>query len=116
MLDYIVEKIMEQGESIYRSFTRKEITRSNLVETYTIIESESTKEYVQNFLKERARIAKLNRYGIAIYISNASNETNQSEIGKVQLCRMGKCIDEAQLITKDNENDKEKIIYWKFKK
>lgn len=114
LLDSVTESILEWMEHLYRSIVRNYSKCSNLTETYTIRDSVSRSTYVQNFIKERARIIGMNHYRIAINIEHEYKCKYPNEIGKVTLHRKNRVIDEARLVTKENENEERKLIYWKF--
>lgn len=116
VIDCISEKIMEWIEN-FRNLAGKQRDRySNLTEVYTIRGDVSELGYVQDFLKERSRVIRLNRYRMSIRTDNFYEETVPGEIGKVTLYSGEKYIDEAKLVTKTGEDAANRLIYWKFNK
>ena len=112
LLDSVTESILEWMEHLYRSIVRNYSKSSNLTETYTIRDSVSRSTYVQNFIKERARIIGMNHYRIAINIEHEYKCKYPNEIGKVTLHRKNRVIDEARLVTKENENEEMEIVLY----
>jgi hypothetical protein len=56
----------------------------------------------------------MSHYRIAINIEHEYKCKYPNEIGKVALHRKNRVIDEARLVTKENENGERKLIYWKY--
>ena len=115
-IDAVIEKIMEWYDYLYSICRERKYEQCNLTEVYTIRGSVAENDFVQNFIKERSRIIGRSRYKISIEIDNNYKETEPEEIGKVSLYCKEKHIDEARLITKPEENEKNRLIYWKFNK
>lgn len=116
VIDCITEKIMEWIETIRNLAGKQRDEYSNLTEVYTIKGDVSESSYIQNFLKERFRIIRQNRYRMSVRIDNFYNESMPGEIGKVTLYCKERYVDEAILVTKAEENSENRLIYWKFKK
>ena len=107
---------MEWIETIRNLAGKQRDEYSNLTEVYTIRGDVSESSYVQNFLKERSRTIRQNRYRMSVRIDDFYNESMPGEIGKVTLYCKERYVDEALLITKAEENSENRLIYWKFKK
>ena len=109
----IVEKCMEWIFHLYYCFTIKDVWTSNLSEHYCIYKEYIGKEYIKNFLDERERIAKRNRYKMSIEIM--CREGEPSVVGKVTLCRKSKAIQQATLKVR-NTGGNDGIVFWSFGK
>lgn len=110
--EMIVEKIMEFIEFVRFEVGRSDKYQSSLVEIYKIKNSHLNKDYVQTFLKARQKNVLPDMYKIEIITDYTPGD--ECIIGEVLLMRKSKLIDKAQLITKSNVPDSEKLIYWKF--
>lgn len=107
-----VEKIMEFVEFIKFEVGRSSEHQSNLVEIYKIKHNHLKKDFVQTFLKARQKNVVPDRYRIEIIADYTPGEENI--IGEVLLMRKNKLIEKAQLITKSDVPESEKLIYWEF--
>jgi hypothetical protein len=107
-----VEKIMEFVEFIKFEVGRSSEYQSNLVEIYKIKHNHLEKDFVQTFLKARQKNVVTDRYRIEIIADYTPGEENI--IGEVLLMRKNKLIEKAQLITKSDVPESEKLIYWEF--
>lgn len=110
--EVVAEKIMEWIEFLHYKVKRRKEYSSNLVEVYTIKKECMLQEFVSEFLRARSRVIEGNRY--RMIVNTCEGNGNEEEIGKVSLYRKKNLIQEARLITKPRETDKEKLIYWKF--
>ena len=110
--EMFVEKIMEFTEFLKFEIGRTDEYKSNLVEIYKIKTEYLKKDFVQEFLKERQKAVAPNRYKIEIKADDTENKDDV--VGKVELMRRKKLIEKAELITKPNLPDGEKLIYWRF--
>lgn len=115
-IDSIVERVMEWSNYLCSVFKRQKYEYSNLSEVYTIKSTVAEEKYVQNFIKERSRIIGMNRYRMSIKIDNNYKESQPGEIGKVTLYCKERYIDEAILVIKPEEQENNRLIYWKFNK
>ena len=106
--DYVAEKIMEWVEYLLYVFRRKREWTSNLTESYEIYCKYIDKDFVREFLNEREKILKLNRYKMVT--KAIPGEGKDGCIGKVILHRKKRVISQAILKTKKND----KLIYWAF--
>lgn len=106
------EKIMEFSEFLKFEIVQGRECKSNLVEIYKIKERFLNEEFVQSFLKERQKAIGPGRYKIEIRTDYTPGDKNI--IGEVMLMRKNKLIEKAQLVTKAEVPDSEKLIYWKF--
>lgn len=107
-----VEKIMEFVEFMKFEIGRKNEYRSNLVEIYRIKEIYLKSDFVLEFLKQRQKAVGPDRYKIKI--ENGYTGGDENVIGEVVLMRKNKLIEKAQLLTKANLPDNEKLVYWRF--
>ena len=107
-----VEKIMEFVEFMKFEIGRKNEYRSNLVEIYRIKEIYLKSDFVLEFLKQRQKAVGPDRYKIKI--ENGYTDGDENVIGEVVLMRKNKLIEKAQLLTKANLPDSEKLVYWRF--
>lgn len=107
-----VEKIMEFVEFMKFEIGRKNEYRSNLVEIYRIKEIYLKSDFVLEFLKQRQKAVGPDRYKIKI--ENGYTGGDENVIGEVVLMRKNKLIEKAQLLTKANLPDSEKLVYWRF--
>ncbi len=107
-----VEKIMEFVEFMKFEIGRKNEYRSNLVEIYRIKERYLKSDFVLEFLKQRQKAVGPDRYKIKI--ENGYTGGDENVIGEVVLMRKNKLIEKAQLLTKANLPDSEKLVYWRF--
>ena len=107
-----VEKIMEFVEFMKFEIGRKNEYRSNLVEIYRIKEIYLKSDFVLEFLKQRQKAVGPDRYKIKI--ENGYTGGDENVIGEVVLIRKNKLIEKAQLLTKANLPDSEKLVYWRF--
>lgn len=110
--EMLVEKIMELTEFLKFKFRRDDGYKSNLVEIYRIKSRYLNKDFVQDFLKERQKSIGPDRYKIKISEDRTPDKDNI--IGEVLLMRKNELIEKAQLLTKTDVADSEKLIYWKF--
>ena len=112
----VVEKIMEWYHYLYHIATGGSVAKSHLTEEYIIAEKYSNKQFVRDFLNERAHNIMLNRYKMEIRSTNEqlSSKEGTIAIGKVRLRRKHTLIEEATLVIKRGE--KNNIIYWEFNK
>lgn len=116
VLETVAEKVMEWTNFLYSLTKIRGARQRSLVEVYTIKEQNIECGYIQKFLKERSRIIRLSSYSMSIVIDSNYKESTPGEIGKVTLYSNGKYIDEAKLLIKENDNNENRIIYWKFDK
>ena len=110
--EMFVEKIMEFTEFLKFEIGRTDEYKSNLVEIYRIKKEYLKKDFVQEFLKERQKAVAPDRYRIEIKADYIPSENEV--VGEVMLMRKNKLIEKAELITKPNLPDGEKLIYWRF--
>lgn len=110
--DMLVEKIMEFADYMKYAIRRSDEYKSNLVEIYRIKEKYLNNDFVQNFLKERQRNIAPDRYRIEVRADHVPGD--EEIVGEVMLMRKDRLIERAQLITKPNIPDSEKLVYWKF--
>jgi hypothetical protein len=92
-------------------FRRRKEYRSTLIEEYSIEKRFMKEDYVIEFLKEREKAIRQNRYSMRIK-EEENSFGDGNVIGRVTLLRNKERIDEAKLITK--EGDSSNIIYWSF--
>lgn len=110
--DYIVEKLLEWREFLYYSFIKRKEWTSNLTESYNICKKQRHKQHVEDFLYERERALKLNRYRMEI--NEIEQESDEDIIGYVVLHRKKRVISTATLKTKKSDSENCKLIYWSF--
>ena len=108
----IAEKCMEVIEQLRFWLMFREGYTSNLVEKYTIKQEYMNEDFVKIFLKEREKIISGNRYRMAVIEDKVSE--GKEVIGHVELYSGRKFIDRATLVTKPGNNEKTRLIYWKF--
>lgn len=105
------EKCLEWSEYLYNKVRHRDKYHSNLREVYSIKSNYIDEEFVKEFLGEREKIIRLNRYRMEIKEDKeADNEI--CTIGTVNLYRKKKFIHKATLVIKPKE--KTRLIYWKF--
>jgi hypothetical protein len=109
--DILAEKCMEWRDCILSLFRRRKEYRSTLIEEYSIEKRFMKEDYVIEFLKEREKAIRQNRYSMRIK-EEENSYGDGNVIGRVTLRRNKERIDEAKLITK--EGDSNNIIYWSF--
>ena len=112
LCDCIAEKCLEWAEHLLHIFRHKREWTSNLTESYQIYDKYKDEDFVKEFLGERSRILKLNRYRMEI--KRLPHEGGKNEIGKVLLLRKGKLISQATLKTKSGDTAGSGLIYWSF--
>ena len=110
--EVVIEKIMEFKEFLKYEFRRSKGYKSNLVEIYRIKERYINDDFVTQFLNERQKNIGPDRYRIEIIIDKTQGE--EETVGEVMLMRKKRLIEKAELITKPNVPNSEKLIYWKF--
>ena len=115
LYEYIAEKIMEWFESLFYAFRRNKEWTSHLTESYQIYDRYHKEPFVENFLAERAKILKLNRYKMEIKKIPEEAE-DENTVGRVVLLRKRKIISQATLKTKNSDTESNKLIYWTFDK
>lgn len=113
LCDIIVEKLLEMGEYIFYSFRRKRKWTSHLIESYRIYDKFIEEEFVKNFLSERRKALRLNKYKMEIKVL-PHDEKEEESIGKVLLMRHKKLISTATLKIKKSDKADNKLIYWSF--
>lgn len=106
------ENLLEWKEFIRNTFFRRKNGESNLVEVYSIKAEIFNEEYIKDFIKEREKLANINKYKIKTDCTFAS--ANSNEIGKVTLYCRERYIDHAILTKGPLTGDKSRIIYWNF--
>lgn len=109
--EVLQEKILEWAEHLKYKLKWKRNYSSNLIEVYYIDKRFMNEDFVQEFLKQREKIIKGNRYQMNIIESSFNNEKNV--IGEVKLFRKKTFIHKASLVIKDGET-KNRLIYWNF--
>jgi hypothetical protein len=107
----LLEKILELAEHLKYKLKWRRYYASNLIEIYHINRRFINEDFVQDFLKQREKIIKGNRYKMSV--RESSLENGENIIGEVRLYRKKKFIHKATLITKGEECNS-KLIYWKF--
>lgn len=110
--DYIAEKFLEWTEYLSYLFIKRNEWTSNLTETYEIYKKHRHKPYVEDFLREREKLMKINRYKMEI--NEIDGICDEETIGRVLLHRKRKIISQATLKTKKSDNENCKLIYWSF--
>ena len=108
------EKCMEWIDFLRYGFVKRDTWLSNLSEEYCIYKDYMCKEYIKDFLDEREKILKNNRYKMDIRILQEKAEPGI--VGKVTLYRKGKFVHQATLTVREGEKDNEGIIFWSFDK
>ena len=108
------EKCMEWFDFLKYGFVRRDSWVSNLSEHYCIYKEYMCKEYVRDFLDEREKILKNNKYRMEIKILQEKGE--KGVVGKVLLYSKEKFIHQATLKVKENENGNDGMIFWSFNK
>lgn len=106
------EKFMEWIHTLQLWSRNGKEYKSNLVEVYKIKREHINEDFVKEFLKERQRAVAPKKYRIEIIVDDTSAEENV--IGSVTLLRKKKIIEHATLVTKKNDRESEKLIYWRF--
>lgn len=112
LCDCIAEKCLEWADYLLHIFRRKREWTSNLTESYQIYDKYKDEDFVKDFLGERSKILKLNRYRMEI--KRLPHEGGKNEIGRVLLLRKGKLISQATLKTKNSDTAGNRLIYWSF--
>jgi DNA-binding LacI/PurR family transcriptional regulator len=110
--EVLLEKILEWAEHLKYRVKWKRSHTSNLIEVYCIDRRFINENFVQDFLREREKIIRNNRYRMSIRETEQGSEENV--IGEVRLYRKKTFIHKATLITKSGET-KNRLIYWDFK-
>lgn len=106
----IFEKCMEWVDFLRYGLVKRRAWVSHLSEHYCIYKDFMGKEFVKDFLDERERILKNNRYKMFIKILQEKGEENV--VGKVLLYSKKKKIHEAKLKVKENNGNN--LIFWSF--
>lgn len=112
LCDFIEEKLLEFAEHIFYLLKRRRMWTSSLKECYMIYKKQRGKVFVEDFLKERERVSRLNR--MKMEIINIEGEEKECIIGKVLLQRKKEIIAQAVLKTKNSDDETYKLIYWSF--
>ncbi len=110
--DYIAEKFLEWTEYLSYLFIKRNEWTSNLTESYEIYKRHRHKPFVEDFLREREKLMKINRYKMEI--NEIEEDCDEETIGRVLLRRKKKIISRATLKTKKKDNENCKLIYWLF--
>lgn len=110
LCECIFEKCMEWIEFLRYGLMKRKMWVSHLSEHYCIYKDFMGKEYVKDFLDERERILKNNRYKMLIKIIQEKGEENV--VGKVVLYSKDKKIHEAKLKVKESKDNN--LIFWSF--
>lgn len=112
LCDCFAEKCLEWADYLLHIFRRKREWISNLTESYQIYDKYKDEDFVKDFLGERSKILKLNRYRMEI--KRLPHEGGKNEIGRVLLLRKGKLISQATLKTKNSDTAGNRLVYWSF--
>lgn len=113
LCDLVAEKFLELVEYLSHIFKNRKEWKSNLTESYYIHSKHRGKPFVEDFLRERARILKTNRYKMETI--ELHDDCDENTIGRVVLYRKKKAVCEATLKTKESDTPDCKLIYWSFK-
>lgn len=109
----LAEKCLEWTQYFWDQFTVSNEYCSNLTEEYSIKREFLKEDYVKEFIKEREKAIKQNRYRMELKERDGQADDNCT-IGYVTLYRKKDIIDRAALVIKPGESTK--LIYWKFEK
>lgn len=114
LIGYLCEKFYEWKELLINLLRTKDKSPTHINELYSIKQEYMKAEFVNSFLKERIRLAGVNRYRISIDY-NYSSEI-EKEIGSVKLVCRGREIDRATLIIGPETGIGDRLIFWSFTK
>lgn len=109
----LAEKCLEWTQYFWDQFTVSNEYCSNLTEEYSIKREFLKEDYVKEFIKEREKAIKQNRYRMELRETDDPASDNCT-IGYVTLYRKKDIIDRAALVIKPGESTR--LIYWKFEK
>lgn len=109
----LAEKCLEWTQYFWDQFTLSNEYCSNLTEEYSIKREFLKEDYVKEFIKEREKAIKQNRYRMELKERDGQADDNCT-IGYVTLYRKKDIIDRAALVIKPGESTR--LIYWKFEK
>lgn len=112
LIDYLYEKFFKWKEVLTDLLRTKDKSSTHINELYSIKQEYMKAEFVNSFLKERIRLAGMNRYRISIDYAYSSER--EKEIGNVRLICRGREIDRATLITGPETGNGDRLIFWSF--
>lgn len=109
----LAEKCLEWAQYFWSQVTVSNEYSSNLTEEYSIKSEFLKKDYVKEFIKEREKAIKRNRYRMELKETDKPTDESNT-IGYVTLYRKKDIVDRATLVIKPGESTR--LIYWKFEK
>lgn len=112
LLQATYERILEYCALLGSQFRKKSNAAKNINERFSIKKEFANEGYVLDFLKERIKIASINRYRISI--DNDFSSEAEEEIGKVTLECRGRYVDHATLTAGPSIGHGNRLIYWNF--